>query len=366
MFTLKENSIAIILILITIALWIFGWLRLVTIPVSVNGIRIYVRYGESVRNAIINAGYKINYGKTLAVNGSVIKGRQGKPPIVYFNKNIVSFNYPIKTPGSLTYISGRDIYEPHEHRYEIFQKEPIVIGNGPFVKLESIQTGGLREVIAGKISGKKIIVELRAAKPAVYKKTDGSNQKLCALTFDDGPSIYTKPILKILDTYGVKATFFLIGKHVEKYPDIARLVVSKGHTIGNHTYSHPPLGKISSSEVKREIALAEKAIFKATGVKPVWFRPPMRSLSYDIFVISEKAGLKIVLWDVDPSDWKKPGSSVIYTEVVKSVKPNSVVLLHDGGGNRTQTISALPAIIEALQRKGYVFVPLDFFLKKKV
>lgn len=365
MFILKENRIAIILISIIIALWIFGWLRLVTIPVSVNGTRVYVRYGESVGNAITNAGYKINYGRTLAVDGSVIDGRKGKPPVVYFNKNIVDFKYQVKAPGLVTYLNGKDIFEPNEHHYEIFQKEPVVTGTGPFIKLRSIQTGGLREVIVGRFSGKKKIVELRAAKPAVYEKTDGSQQKLCALTFDDGPSIYTKPILKILDTYGVKATFFLIGKHVERHPEMARLVAARGHTIGNHTYSHPPLGKISSSEVKHEIAQAEKVISNATGVKPVWFRPPMRSLSYDIFVISEKAGLKVVLWDVDPSDWRKPGSSTIYAEVVKSVKPNSVVLLHDGGGDRTQTISALPAIIEALQRKGYVLVPLDFFLNKK-
>lgn len=366
MFMLKENRVATILISIMLLSWIAGWLRLTAIPVNVNGKKVYVKYGETASDAIKKAGFKITYGRMLAVDGSVINNRRGKPPLIYFNEKVVNLDYPIKTPGSIIYLKGKDSHEPNEHYYEIYEKEPVVIGRGPFLKLKSIQMSGFREVIIGKLSGRRKIVELREAKPAVYEKTDGSKQKICALTFDDGPSPYTKQILKILDSYGIKATFFLIGKHVEKHPDIARLIAAKGHTIGNHTFSHPPLGKLSSTSIKKEIVRAEEAIFNATGVKPVWFRPPMRSINYEVFYIAQKSGLRLVLWDVDPFDWQKPGSSAIYARVIRSVKPNSVILLHDGGGDRSQTISALPAIIEALQRKGYVFVPLDFFLRKKV
>lgn len=361
----KQNKQVIYFLAFVVLLFITGWSQLINIPVFINDVSTKARFGQTIGSLLKENGFKNANGKLYSVTGALISGKTGEPQYIYMNNHLVKTSDIIKAPSKICIFSGRDLKEPSVSFLKIYEEEPIVTGTGPFLKLVSSNSPGLKEIIVGSISGKRVERVLKHASPAIYKKTNGHGEMLCALTFDDGPSIYTPEILKILDRYGIKATFFMIGKHVQKYPEIARLVAEKGHTIGNHSYSHPALGKLPWDSIKREVRLASEIITAFTGIRPHWFRPPMRSLSYTLFQAISDEGMTLILWDVDPFDWKNPSSSVIYERVVNSVSPGAVILLHDGGGNRSQTVDALPQIIETLHQKGYVFVPLDFFAQKE-
>jgi peptidoglycan-N-acetylglucosamine deacetylase len=182
-----------------------------------------------------------------------------------------------------------------------------------------------------------------------------------ALTFDDGPGPQTLQVLDILDKYGIKATFFMIGKNVDKYPEVAREIARRGHEIGNHTYSHPLLTAIETPQkIKREVESGAASIEKATGRCPHLFRPPCGWRSPWMMKCVHDLGYSVVTWDVDPNDWKHPVSLVIEKSVSRSVHAGSVVLLHDGlrtfdNPNISSTIAALPVIIHDLQARGFEF-----------
>jgi len=188
-----------------------------------------------------------------------------------------------------------------------------------------------------------------------------------AITFDDGPNpFYTPYILDILKEYDVPATFFLIGKNAQEYPDIARRIVEEGHSIGNHTYSHKSLIPLSAQATFTQIKNAEKAIENATGVRPTLFRPPRGVYSSYAMQLMRDERYTMVLWDVSSEDWAELPPKKIVSNIVKRVKPGSIILLHDSGdlvsfngGNRSATVQALPLIIENLREKGYDFVTID-------
>ena len=202
----------------------------------------------------------------------------------------------------------------------------------------------------------------------VYWHGDISQPKI-ALTFDDGPNEpYTSEILDILKKYNVKATFFLLGKNVERYPDTARRIVEEGHAIGNHTYDHPYLLIQSKSHIKYELEKAEQVIFKATNTKPYLFRPPYGvNDSWICHAVKEK-GYVTIEWSVTSHNGGKEISpDRIVRNVLGEVKNGAIVLLHDGdrlikGANRSHVVKALTPIIESLQQRGYQFVTVPQLL----
>jgi len=174
-----------------------------------------------------------------------------------------------------------------------------------------------------------------------------------ALTFDDGPFAYTGEILDVLAEHGVKATFFLVGIQVEKFPHMAKRIVDEGHEIGNHSYSHKHLTKVDPALWKYEIDQGSVVIYKATGVLPGLFRPPYDLFNEDILDYVNRAGMIMVQWDVDPTDWAKPSAKKIRQRIMKEVKPGAIIICHDfSKGTRL----GLGALIDALQESGYELV----------
>lgn len=202
----------------------------------------------------------------------------------------------------------------------------------------------------------------------VYWHGDMSQPKI-ALTFDDGPNgPYTSEILDILKTHNVKATFFVIGKNVERYPDIARRIIKEGHVIGNHTYDHPYLLLQSKSHIKYEIQKAEQAIVAATNIRPHLFRSPYGVDNSWIYHAAGEFGYVTIEWSVTGNNG---GKEILPDKITKNilakVKNGSIILLHDGdrlirGANRRNIVKALPFIIESLQEKGYQFVTVPQLL----
>ncbi|MDO9533804.1 MAG: polysaccharide deacetylase family protein [Bacillota bacterium] len=190
--------------------------------------------------------------------------------------------------------------------------------------------------------------------------------KVVALTFDDGPDPrFTPYILDILNEQEVKATFFMVGKHVERYPHIARQVAEAGHEIGNHTYNHHNLLQANSRRVSTEISRGEEAIISATGMRPSLFRPP-RGL-YDARVMDEARdrGYTVVLWSLSSRDWLELRQVDITRGILQNVSNGEIILFHDSGnllraegGERLSTVLSLRPTIEGLKEQGYFFVTI--------
>jgi peptidoglycan-N-acetylglucosamine deacetylase len=188
----------------------------------------------------------------------------------------------------------------------------------------------------------------------MYYVDDGP--KVIALTIDDGPSpAYTPQVLRILEKYGVRATFSMVGQNVTYYPAVARDVAQAGHTIINHTWNHANLTSLKASQQRTEITRATDAIHAATGVRPRMFRAPYGAWSQQVLSYCATEKLIPLDWSVDPQDWARPGVSEIVGTIMKTTKSGSIILEHDGGGDRSQTVAALKIVIPRLLDEGYRF-----------
>ncbi len=179
-----------------------------------------------------------------------------------------------------------------------------------------------------------------------------------ALTFDDGPSPDSTPkLLKILAERNIKATFFVLGTHATANPDILRAQIAAGHEVGNHSWNHPQLTKIPLAAADKQIEDTSAAIQNATGVKPIYLRPPYGSMNPALqHHIWEKYGISTIYWSVDPLDWKIRDSQSVYDQIMKQVKPGAIVLAHD---IHPTTVAAMPRLLDALIAKGYKFVTVS-------
>jgi len=190
-----------------------------------------------------------------------------------------------------------------------------------------------------------------------------------ALTFDDGPSADTERVLDILAEHNLYATFFMIGRHVERLPQTARRVAASGHEIGNHSYSHPIFLYQSSNATRHELERAQAVITDTTGVSPKVARPPCGVRTPAYFAATRSLGLRTVQWGVAGFDWKRRSAEQITYEVLRQARAGSIILLHDGDsegkGDRHETVAALSSIIEGLSERGLRIVPLMKLLGEK-
>lgn len=210
--------------------------------------------------------------------------------------------------------------------------------------------------VAGRMSGEIVSV-------TDVSKGPGMAPNSVALTFDDGPwPVDTERVLAVLKRFGVPATFFMVGNLVQRYPDLVQEVERDGQQVENHSFDHPvspPLADLTEHRITSEITDTNAAL-ERNGVRPTLFRPP--GGSYDDYVIQQarNLGMRVVLWSIDPKDWQSSRTAKQVTRsVLSSVQPGSIILLHDGGGDASHTIKALPAIIRGIRKKGlrFAFVP---------
>ena len=179
-----------------------------------------------------------------------------------------------------------------------------------------------------------------------------------AMTFDDGPSpTLTPKLLDLLAEHHIKATFFVIGQNVAEHPEVVARAVREGHEIGNHSWSHPNLGRMSDDAVRLQLTRTDDAIRNAAGIRPVLLRPPYGSITpRQKQWIHNEFGYEIILWDVDPLDWKRPGPTAIFSRILKATHAGSIVLSHD---IHPGTIEAMPATFSQLEAKGFKFVTVS-------
>lgn len=189
--------------------------------------------------------------------------------------------------------------------------------------------------------------------------------KKVALTFDGGPSGFTPQIDRILQRKHVRASFFWVGSRISGWGKVVRKIARQGHEIANHSWFHDHLTGLSRKEVRRQLARTSRRIARLTKERPRLFRPPYGEVNGQVRDVAADLGMRTVLWDADSLDWTSPGCEEIAANVRKRVHHRSIVLLHDGGGDRRQTVCALPRIIRDLRSSGYRFVTVSDLLRKK-
>jgi len=195
-------------------------------------------------------------------------------------------------------------------------------------------------------------------------------EKLVALTFDDGPSAeWTPQVLEALRESGARATFFMLGKHVEEFPEVARRVVAEGHEIGNHSYKHDVLLYYTMDELEEEIRLAEQAIWEATGCRTKYFRPPKAWMTPKEKNKVRELGYQIVLWSLNSKDWVAFSSRQMLNYILRNVRPGDIILFHDSGGvfstegsDRSRTAEVIPPLAQGLRERGYRLVTISELL----
>jgi peptidoglycan/xylan/chitin deacetylase (PgdA/CDA1 family) len=184
-----------------------------------------------------------------------------------------------------------------------------------------------------------------------------TQEKVVCLTFDDGPSQKTTPkVLAILRKYNVPATFFVLGQCAKRSPELLKAIVDNGHTLANHSYFHKVMPSLSAEKQDNELEETNKLLAAVSG-DPQWFRPPYGSCNPALKARVEAKGMKVVLWSIDPLDWKKPSPAVLKKRVSDHLHPGAIILLHD---IHASTVKGLEGVIQAILKKGYRIVPLSY------
>ena len=241
------------------------------------------------------------------------------------------------------------------------------IGEGDIVTADISPEGGLRQVDADEKNGLLTTTyEKFPQYPTLYHQGAGGEHQV-VLSFDDGPHpTWTPKILDILKAKGAPAVFFLLGQQCENYPGIVQRIVAEGHEVGNHTYTHTNLALASPQRQRIELDATERLIQTITGRSTTLFRPPYEADSRPSelseitpLLVAQELGYLTVMESIDPEDWETPGADVILQRVKQQRRNGSIILLHDAGGDRSQTVEALPKIIDYLRARGDQIVPLS-------
>ena len=190
----------------------------------------------------------------------------------------------------------------------------------------------------------------------------GGQKKAVALTFDDGPSEWTPQVLAILRKNGVAGTFFNVGGVISTYGPNSTQALQAGNSVGDHTWTHSQLTAMGIGEQKSEVDRTATALVGLGAPQPRLFRPPYGAYDANTLAVMKKNKMLLVLWDIDTLDWSKPGADAIFNNAMNGVTNGSIILMHDGGGERSQTVAALPRIISALRKRGFSMITVPRLL----
>lgn len=337
-----------------------------TIPVTLDGRHIRVLAGTTVASLFDTGRVKAVPGDLLSARTRrVLRAGGGQAAFVLVNGLEVGRSRKLKASDVIQSRNGADMVERVLTKTEKIKSSVTYLGTGPFETVVVAARTGERELRIGSISHEVESVRVvREPVDGLVRRSTPVGGMVIALTFDDGPwPAQTQAILAILQKFKIKATFFEVGSQARDRPALSHMLTDAGMQIGNHTESHPNLRKLNASGVAEQIRTAQVNITKASGQAPRYFRPPGGETTPAMWATMKKLGLQLVMWTVDPRDWSRPGAAAIEKRVLAGARPGGVVLMHDGGGDRSQTIAALPRVIAGLLKKHYRFVTLDQLIR---
>lgn len=273
-------------------------------------------------------------GRLMSMRGEVLTA-DAHPPSIVRNDEPAQLDTRLVTGDRVDYADGQDSTEP-----VVLETTREGNGNPQFVLGAAVVT-----LKRGTISGEVETVS-----------SIGGGPPKIALTFDDGPHpAFTPAILDILKAKGAPATFFVLGLQAARYKDLVRREVAEGHAVADHSWNHPRLAGRPAPFVQQQLAQTRDVLASA-GASVKLFRPPYGSYDGTTVQVAQGLGMRTVIWRVDTSDYRKPGANVIAQRALAGARPGAIVLLHDGGGDRSQTVAALPIIIDELRNRGYELV----------
>ena len=313
------------------------------VRVTVDGVTQEVDPGTTLKELGLHA----HDGRLVSVSGTVLDPL-ADPGRILVNGRTVPPRTRLRSGDAIRVVDGETRTEGT--RRIAAELPGRHVGNPEF----TLRTYRIRQVtVEGRISGEPVSVH-------EIPRGAGRTGKEVALTFDDGPwPGATDRVLAILRRLHVRATFFMVGRQVEAYPGVVRRVEAAGHEIGNHSFDHPEgFAGLTEERVAAEMS-DTSALLADLGVVPTSFRPPGGSYDDGVVSAARAQGMRTVLWDIDPRDWVTGESpKLIVSTVLRRVRPGSIVLLHDGGGDAQHTIEALPDLIRGLRHRGYRFVAI--------
>lgn len=363
--------IACLVALAVVGVVAYAWMHR-TVQVTVDDKQVNVVVNSTLEQVLDASGQKVSPGNLVAVTGDVITPSDGHAFSATINGNAVDDDQLAST----TVKGGEDIKfgngDDRTEDYDVVNTTTVQ----PQLKMEGTEGSifyvkqwgktGTIETRKGKQSGKTADVTSVDVQDLIIQRqgiAPDNDQKLVALTFDDGPSQYTDKYLDILDQYGIKATFFELGQQVDEYPDAAKRVVSDGMQLGSHTWDHKQLTKLNEQQVSDELEPSFQKIQDVTGYQTTMLRQPYGSINDKVWLYSKGTMSVSVFWTHDSEDWKVPGVDKLVSNATKDMFTGAIILMHDGGGNRDEDVQALPQIIEAWQNAGYQFVTISDLMK---
>lgn len=339
------------------------------IPITVDGTSMSVHVDTTVAQLLKDNGdFSARRGALVAVDGTTIDKQGGEPVQVTVNGRPVA---PAARAGAVmaanakvTVDSGGNVIEDHEViAKSIPCGEPqIDLTGGSIQYRRQACKPGRQETWVGKVSGKRADKGV-TVKPQnmVVEPLDPApkGRKVIALTFDDGPSEFSGPILDILRDKGVKATFFDVGEQAASFAKEEQRMLAEGHQVASHSNTHPYMPGMDRDGLRADITAGFKALKSASKTDTAVMRSPYGAFTEQQWKDAGDLISMNVLWDIDTLDWKMPGPDAIRDEVLANAHNGAIALMHDGGGDRSQDVQALPGIIDALKARGYEFVTID-------
>jgi len=364
-------------VLAGVTLVALGLLAAVGLPATLDGSTLMVRLGTTSSDVLMLTSVAERSGDLLAAKDRrVLRTAGGMPPSLTYRGARVPTNAPLLPFRAYGISPGDDVVEPTKSVTKTVDPPVDYRGSGPLERVVRYGRKGVSVTVYGAVSGDVLssewVVPVRGElvmrSSGAYASSSGGKvrgtKKLVALTFDDGPDPrFTPAILKILKDNGVKATFFVLSSHAKQRPDLTRRIVADGHLIANHSRTHRDMTKLNAAELEGEFRRSQEAIASVTGAAPRFFRVPYGITDAKVTAEARRKKLQLVGWEVDSTDWSKPGTATIVKRATPQRNGGMIVLLHDSGGDRRQTIAALPAIIRTYRERGYEFVTVERFYK---
>jgi peptidoglycan/xylan/chitin deacetylase (PgdA/CDA1 family) len=325
--------------------------------VQVNGITYSVPGGMRVADLSDLSALLARSGSSLDLTGDVIALGAGSAAERLLDDEPLSQDLVLTDGTVLVVRHGQHLLEGIKRTTETVAHKTTVEGDGPVVSL--VQTGedGEREIYKGVSSGKQAAaLFLRPPEDAVLRRSTaaGPGQKLAALTFDDGPGKHTQAVLDALAAKHVPATFFVLGGSAAGNKEMIAKIKAAGHEVENHTWNHPILTQVTEQEFRNQISRTNNVIGGSR-----FLRPPYGIYNSTVAAWAKDMGLRLVLWTVDTLDWKYPDVDSILSYVKAQTKPGAVILMHDGGNNRSTTVAAIPVVVDWLFEQGYSLTTVD-------
>lgn len=350
-------------------MWDTRWRPIdVTVDSGTGGENVRTHIGATMDVLLENNGsFGRKPGRLLAIDGSVIDETGGKPVSVTINGREIPVGersqITVPEHADVTVADGADVTESHTVRHDAVEYSTDNVDlTGIIQRFKQAGKNGTREVWVGAKSGVEVdkgVIEQSVDLVVESFNPRPAGRKVVALTFDDGPSQYSDKVLDVLKEKKAKATFFDLGEQALAWPAVEKRMAAEGHQVASHSNTHPNMPDLSESAMRADIEDSFANIKTASGVSTTVFRSPYGAFGVKQWAAAGDLIGMNVLWDIDTEDWKLPGADAIHDAVLDNAHNGAIVLMHDGGGDRSQTVEALPKIIDDLRKAGYEFVTID-------